>query len=317
MNKNRQIKYLSPDALYEQIKQFTSGMIVTKGAFEVIVEKCTLEDVEWNHMDQLHRLSIHNTYEKGIRIATGHDFAVSLTQWKNWPFFITVTDVYVAKGLFYQSLTLAGVVFVHSIISLEQINDTVKLKDEWFIASHKLFKLLHKPLNKKLYKLNARLQQEDEQIRQGRFELRKQGYHFKTDCPDYHNSNLLGANTIYPVLEADAHFSVEGLTEKPMLVEAANLKFIASKNNEDTYFIWPATCPHEGGPLIKGTFCKAKAICPWHGLHFKAIELSEAYPFGSRYGFAYELVGKKVYIKQSLPPERNITVVEQVDFISA
>ncbi len=311
------IKHLSPEALYEQLKQFTAGMAVTKGAFELIVEKCLLEDIEWNHMDQLHRPAIHNTYEKGIRIAMGQDFAISLTQWKNWPFLITVTDVYVAKGLFYQSLTIAGIIFIHSIISLEQMGDNVKLKDEWFIASHKFFKLLHKPLNKKLYSLNARLQQEDEQVRQGRFELRKQGYTFKTDCPDYYNSNQLGANTIYPSLEAGASFSLEGITEVPTLVEAGNLKFIVSKNNNSGYLVWPSTCPHEGGPLINGKFCEAKVTCPWHGLHFKAVELSANHSTASKHGFAYELIGNTVYIKQSSSIEEKIIVTKSHDFITA
>ncbi len=298
MNKNsRLVKHLSPNGLYEQLQQFTSGMAVTKGAFELVVERCTLPDLAWNHMDQLHRLAIHNTYEKGIRIATGQDFAISLTQWKNWPFFITVTDVYIAEGLFYQSFNLAGIIFIHSIISLEQMGDSVKLKNEWFIASHKLFKLLHYPLNRKLYKLNVRLQQEDEQIRQGRFELRKQGYGFKTDCPDYYNSNVLGAHTIYPILEKNAYFSLENITETPMTLDAGNLKFIVKKNN-NTYFIWPAACPHEGGPLIKGKFCDAKVTCPWHGLHFKAAELSRQVTHAAKHGFEYELIGDDIYVRQ-------------------
>jgi hypothetical protein len=177
--------------------------------------------------------------------------------------------------------------------------------------------LLHRPLNKKLYKLNARLQQEDEQIRQGRFELRKQGYSFKTDCPDYYNSNLLGANTIYPALEADAHFSVVGIAETPALIEAGNLKFIASKNNNDTYLIWPAVCPHEGGSLIKGKFCDAKVTCPWHGLHFKAVELSVTQTCASKHGFIYKLVGNNIYVTQNLTMGEKATVTKDCNFISA
>lgn len=128
------VKYLSPDNLYEQLKQFTAGMAVTKGLFELMVENCVLEDVEWNHMDQMHRLTIHNTYEKAVRIATGKNFAISLTQWQKWPLFITVTDVYISKGLFYQTLSIAGLIVIHSIISLEQIGNNVLLKDEWYIA---------------------------------------------------------------------------------------------------------------------------------------------------------------------------------------
>lgn len=292
------IKYLSPDNLHAQLKQFTAGMAVTKGSFELTVPNCTLEDIEWNHMDQMHRPAIHNTYEKGIRIASGKDFAVSLTQWKKWPFLITVTDIFVARGLFYQSLTLAGVIFVHSIISMEEDGDNVKLKDEWYIASHKLFRFLHRPLNKKLYSLNVRLQEEDEQVRQGRFALRKQGFRFQTDVPDYYNSNVLGEHTLYPKLVENAFFTIDDLGQDPITKQAGNLQFVAKKDDEGRYHIWPAACPHEGGPLNKGKQCGAKITCPWHGLQFTSVQLSLASPFASRYGFEYYLNGNQIFVSQ-------------------
>lgn len=296
-NKNSSLKYLTPSNLYAQLAHFTSGMAVTKGIYELVVPKCKLEDIEWNHMDQMHRLSIHNTYEKAIRIATGKDFAVSLTQWKKWPFFITVTDIYISKGLFYQTLTLAGVIFVHSIISMKEVDDGIHLTDEWYIASHKLFRFLHKPLNKKLFVLNERLQKEDEPLRQGRFELRKSGYTFRTDEPNYYNSNLLGLNTIYPKLSENAFISLEDITEIPTTHKVDKTEFIIKKSNNQTYLIWPSVCPHEGGPLMQGTFCqKNKITCPWHGLHFKAAELSVLSPYASGYGFEYQLIEKRVYV---------------------
>jgi hypothetical protein len=150
--KNDSVKYLTPDNLYEQIQKFTSGMAVTRDKFQLVIPRCKLEDMEWNHMDQMHRFSVHNTYEKGIRIATGRDFAVSLTQWGKWPLFISVSDVYVAKGLFYQTLTIAGIFVLHSIITMEEVEtDSIKLTDEWFIASHKIFRFMHSILNKKLH----------------------------------------------------------------------------------------------------------------------------------------------------------------------
>ncbi len=294
------IKYLAPDNLYEQITHFTKGMAVLRDKFELVIPQCTLEDIEWNHMDQMHRLSIHNTYEKGIRIANGRNFAVSLTQWKNWPFFISVTDVYVAKGLFYQTLTIAGIIFLHSIISMEPIPGTnnVKLVDEWFIASHKLFRFLHKPLNNKLHTLNKRLQEEDEQIRQGRFVLREKGFQFKTDSPDYYNSNRLTTNTIYPPLDHDANFLVANLTREPTLLKAGNLEFIAAQEEHGTYHIWPAACPHEGGPLLNGKICDAQIACPWHGLRFNAAVLSKTSPQAIRYGFEYTLHNDAISVKQ-------------------
>ena len=71
---------------------FDSTYAVTRGEFSIDVN-CPLADLEWNHMDQLHRQYIHNTYQKNLRIALGREFAVSLTRWGRWPFLITVTDV--------------------------------------------------------------------------------------------------------------------------------------------------------------------------------------------------------------------------------
>lgn len=310
------IKYLTPDNLWEKLNHFTQGMSVTKGEFELIIENCTMEDIEWNHMDQLHRPTIHNTYDKGIRIAAGNNFAVSLTQWGKWPFLITVSDVYVAKGLFYQSLTIAGIVFVHSIISMEAIGDNIKLKDEWYIASHKLFRFLHGFLNKKLYKLNKRLQIEDEPIRQGRFELRNKGYHFRTDCPDYHNSNLLVRSTIYPLLENEACFSLDDVTHIPSIKNIGTVEFVVKKDN-DTYLIWPAACPHEGGPLIKGNFCDLKISCPWHGLQFSAVSLSKEQPHASRYGFEYRLRDNYIFVEQNTVADLQARMITESESVSA
>jgi nitrite reductase/ring-hydroxylating ferredoxin subunit len=294
---DQQIRYLTPDNLYQQLKNFTAGMSVTKGCFELVVENCLVQDVEWNHMDQMHRPTIHNTYEKGIRIAFGNNFAFSLTQWGKWPFLIPVTDVYVGKGLFYQSLTIGGIIFLHSIISLEQVGENVKLKDEWFIASHKVFKIIHKFLDKKLYKLNKRLQDEDQPVRQGRLALRKKGLHFRTDVPDYYNSNILRSNTIYPQISENACLSLNDVTVQPQEKMVGNLEFVIKKD-KDAYLIWPAACPHEGGPLIEGKFCGEKVACPWHGLEFAAAKLSLHSPSAIKQGFQYNLVDEKIFIKQ-------------------
>ena len=297
--KKNNFRYLTPENLYSQICHFTSGMSVTRDAFELTVDNCTLEDFEWNHMDQQHRPSVHNTYEKGIRIALGEDFAISLTQWKPWPLFITVTDVYVARGLFYQSLTLAGIIFMHSIISMEQIGDSVKLKDEWFIASTRLFKFLHKPISKKLHKLNARLQDEDAQIRHGRFALRKKGYHFKSDKPNYYNSNIMSQNTIYPEIGHDVFIMLDGCGSEMLKKSIGDIEFLVKKEN-DSYHVWPAACPHEGGPLDKGRVCDSQIVCPWHSLRFSPVILNNQTPRGARYGFEYIYSGDRIYVAKNM-----------------
>jgi Rieske [2Fe-2S] domain len=290
------VKFLTPENLHQQIKNFTKDMAVTRGCFDYNVPRCTIQDMDWNHMDQLHRQSIHNTYEKSLRIALGKEFAVSLTQFSRWPLFITVTDVRVAEHTFYQSMTIAGIIFLHSIISFEEAdNHTLKLKNEWFIASHKLFRLTHGVLNRKLFKLNERLQTEDAQIRTGRFELRNKGYTFRNDPPDYYNSNRLGSNTIYPPLPQSANFALSYFTEQAKQVALGNVEFILKKE-QDTYLIWPAACPHEGGPLFKGEMCNAQITCPWHGLKFRAAVLSVNTPFAQKHGFEFSLVGDQILV---------------------
>lgn len=292
------LKFLSPQDLHDEIAKLTSGMLVTKGVFELVIPQCTLQDIEWNHMDQMHRQCVHHTYEKNVRIALSNNFALSLTQWGKWPFLIPVTDVYVARGLFYQSLTLAGIIFLHSVISMEEAGDAIRLKDEWLIASHRIFRLLHKPLHKKLFKLNERLQQEDQEIRQKRFFLRKKGFHFHTDTPDYYNSNSLTLNTIYPKLDEDHHIALSDFTDQPSSKKLGNLEFILKKEKAD-YLIWPGICPHEGGPLANGKFCESHVSCPWHGLRFNAVRLSKEKPSGAKYGFEYQLLDTKIAVSYS------------------
>lgn len=290
------IKFITPDNLYQQIGTFTKGMAVTRSCFEFDIPRCTLQDLAWNHMDQLHRQSVHNTYEKGLRIALSKDFAVSLTQWSKWPLFITVTDVRLAENMFYQSMTIAGIIFLHSIISFEEMaNHTIKLKNEWFIGSHKMFRFIHKFLDKKLFTLNERLQHEDAQIRNGRFDLRNKGYTFRSDPPDYYNSNRLESNTIYPPIGQPGYFDLSYFTDQATQVALGNVEFILQKTAA-SFLIWPAACPHEGGPLLQGKICSTQVTCPWHGLRFRAAELSPARPQAVQNGFEYTLRGDQIHV---------------------
>ena len=75
-------------------------------------------------------------------------------------------------------------------------------------------------------------------------------------------------------------------------------EFIIKKEN-NTYYIWPAACPHEGGPLLNGKLDKAKITCPWHGLHFSAAQLSIESPEAFKYGFEYRLMKNCIHIKQN------------------
>lgn len=292
------IKFIKPEDLTNELKNFSANMAVTYGQFEIDVPSL-LEDMEWNHMDQLHRPYIHNTYQEAIRLAFGNDFAVSLTRWGRWPFFITVSDVRIKPGLFYQSMTLAGIFFVHLIISMSEANEIVHLKAEWYITSHKLFKFLHKILSKKFYKLNERLQIEDNQIRSHRYALRKKGYKFGVNEINYYHSNLMRHNTIYPALPLNAAIQINNLSIDEMTTQKlGELDFLIKRTHNNHYLLWPAACPHEGGNLALGKPCANDQIqCPWHGLRFSAVNLSAQESFKEAYGFEFELREECIYIR--------------------
>ena len=106
-------------------------------------------------MDQSHRPYIHSTYSDELRISIGENFANSLTKWGNWPFFLNVMDVRVKEGQYYQTFTIGGLIYVHTVIEMGYIDDSKSLLDiNWHISSHWFLKPIHKYLNNKLYKLN-------------------------------------------------------------------------------------------------------------------------------------------------------------------
>jgi hypothetical protein len=294
------MKFIKQQDLTKSIESMCSGLSVTEGHFTFSVPG-ELTDMEWNHMDQMHRPYIHHTYEEALRIAVGENFAVSLTRWGRWPLFITVTDVRVSEGVYYQCMTLAGLLYVHLVIDMKAVGDSVETVITWRIASHQLLKFLHPILSRKFFKLNTRLQVEDNQIRVRRRALRLSGYRFKSDPPSYLTANLVGANTIYPPLPQPEGISLAGLTTEPALKKVGNHEFIVKRGQNNDVLVWPGVCPHEGGELIKGSVCDAKITCPWHGLKFMAVQLSEDRPQGARYGYAYALSGDEITV--TMPQE--------------
>lgn len=292
------MKFTKKSEIKESLERLNRGMAVTVGTFHYKTQSY-LDDMEWNHMDQLHRPFIHKTYEEVVRIATGKNFAVSLTRWGRWPIFITVTDVRIDKGLFYQCMTLAGIFYIHFVLEMTQVGDETATVLTWHIASHRFFKILHPILSRKFHKLNVRLQQEDAQIRERRFELRKAGYSFKSDPADYLSANLVSCNTIAPPISSEITVDLSKIVEAKTMIEVGKHEFIILRNEAHEYLIWPGVCPHEGGKLFGGEICGDKISCPWHGLKFSAVRLSAQSPSGSRYGFHFELVGHTLIITAS------------------
>jgi nitrite reductase/ring-hydroxylating ferredoxin subunit len=301
--RERDIRHIRQGKLFGSIADFDLKNATTRGEF-VLDMPYLKKDVEWNHMDQLHRPYIHHTYSDNLRIALGRDFAVSLTRWGKWPFLITVTDMRIEEGLYYQDLVLAGVVFIHNTISMTEIEDngsgnTLRLKLEWIIHSHRFLKPLHAILGRMFYKLNVRLQEEDAEIRGRRYALRQDGYSFLSDPPDYYNSNRLTNNTVYPDLPSDIFINLEKFPLGTLETrKAGTVEFLVRRDN-DAVHIWPAACPHEGGSLGKGKLLEnCRLECPWHGLKFSAATLTVQQPEAEAYGFSYRLDSNTVRIRQ-------------------
>lgn len=45
-------------------------------------------------------------------------------------------------------------------------------------------------------------------------------------------------------------------------------RIVALFNIDGQFFALDGICPHQGGPLGKGTLCGCVVTCPWHGFQF-------------------------------------------------
>jgi nitrite reductase/ring-hydroxylating ferredoxin subunit len=48
-------------------------------------------------------------------------------------------------------------------------------------------------------------------------------------------------------------------------------RIVALFNVEGKYYALDGICPHQGGPLGKGSLCGAIVTCPWHGFQFDVM----------------------------------------------
>jgi nitrite reductase/ring-hydroxylating ferredoxin subunit len=227
-------------------------------------------------MDQLHRPAVHDTYHESLRLVTGRSFALSLTRIGRFKFFIPVFDIQLGPGLFYQAFTVFNLFYSHVIIRMIPILEGGKPKTEgemthhtadWHIISHRWFKFLHGPLSRRLYRLNARQNPQDTPIRIRRAELRRKGYRFGSDEPDFLNSNILTDHVIPPRLVGVHRISLKGIDPLGLnRVGAGSVELLVRRTRDQGITVWPAVCPHEGGPLELGQVCNGTIICPWHNL---------------------------------------------------
>ena len=303
------LRSIDKNYLSKAIKDFCKGTSVTTGNFSYVAPG-SVQDLEWNHMDQSHRPFIHSTYSDELRISIGENFANSLTKWGNWPFFINVMDIRVKEGQYYQTFTIGGLIYLHTVIEMGFIDDkNSSLEIEWHISSHWILKPIHRFLDSKIYDLNVRLQDEDYVIRSQRALLRKYGYNFKSDPPDFYSSNKLTNNTVYPILKNPVKIKAEEFPDANIINNQElglykfgekEISFLIKKVSSNEFYIWPSVCPHEGASLEDGDFCEGRVTCPWHGLNFTSSKLSSEKNIISKYGFIYKLENGLITISNDI-----------------
>jgi len=185
------LKYLPADRLPEHLKELHPGMVVTHGHHESLVPGY-LKDLEWNFYDELHRQCVHDTYHGLYKVMTGKYFSVNVVRWGNLPIFMQVANAKITDGMFYQSMTVLGIIMLHQVQRISQKTDEVLIEVDWYTASHWAFRWLHGPFNRRLLRLQRKQDVEDNvEIRGRRRDLRKRGFGFATDDADFVNSNRL------------------------------------------------------------------------------------------------------------------------------
>lgn len=265
--------FIKPERLEQHLKKLHPGACFTTGEYISDIPGY-INDMEWNFYDELHRYYVHNTYHDKFKIFSGKTFSVNLVKWGKWPIFIQVANAKVAANLFYQTMSLLGIFYVHQIMKLEQLEREVRLTRSWYTLSHWLFKPLHAYMNRSMLKLQIKQDVEDnEQIRHRRLALRDAGYHFLTDRADFTNSNQLTNHVIFPSSVNEARINLSDLPLhkiKPIKVGVLELLIQREENNVR---IWPGICPHEGAAFTEQHLCEGVVQCPWHGRRFSGTEL--------------------------------------------
>ncbi len=97
--------YIRPENLLSNFQALGKGVAVSTCRFELKTLN-EVRDLDWNHMDQLHRLHVHHTYEESLRLIRARSFAVSLTRMGPFKLLTQVIDIQLGPGLFYQGFTL-------------------------------------------------------------------------------------------------------------------------------------------------------------------------------------------------------------------
>lgn len=272
-------KYIDPENLVASLKTVGKNMAVSTDRFELWSDYL-LQDLEWNAMDQHHRPHVHSTYNECARIVLSESMTLSLTKAGPWPFFVMLTDIRLKPGFYYQGYTLLGIWYVHCVQYAIPKEGRLFQQVDFHVLSHRFFKFMHRPILKRLIGINEKLNKEDFPIRHRRLDLRKKGYKFLTDQPDFLNSNRLTDNVVPPKGKGSYRFGVGQFSETLKKISAGPVDLLVKKDSAGLS-IWPEACPHEGGPLADAQMCDKQLVCPWHHLKFSATVLTPASPRGS------------------------------------
>lgn len=274
---------------------------ISKGSF-TYPSKSELRDLAWNHMDQHHRPYIHRTYGAASRIFISKPAAFSLTRFGRWPIILPVFDGCHKENGFYQVIVMLGLLVVINVIECNPDANGTKMDVTWAIASHRWLRFLHPILHRRLVRLNDVQNREDDVMRDRRVELRAAGYHFKTDVPDFLNSNVVENNTLFPPISVPGVISLASLPEGSAIeVPVSNRSFIFKREGSEVD-VWPGVCPHEGAEIKVGDLNGKLVKCPWHGLEFGARRLTAVTQELTVCGAQLTLSGKQILVGS--PPSR-------------
>ena len=279
----------------EVLRKLIPRAHISKGHYSY-PSRSELRDLVWNHMDQNHRPLIHRTYGEASRIFIDNRASFSLTRFGGWPVVIPVFDGYFKENGFYQIMVLFGLLAVVNVIECKSDGDGTRMEIAWTIASHRWLRFLHRFVHRRLLRLNEVQNPEDDPLRDRRIALRAAGYSFKTDLPDFMNSNVIENNTVFPAVTTPATIGLGDLPDQSAVqVPIANRAFILRRDG-NAVDIWPGVCPHEGAELDAGHI-RGKALkCPWHGLEFAARRLLEGAPAITICGARLQLSGGRIAV---------------------
>jgi nitrite reductase/ring-hydroxylating ferredoxin subunit len=266
------VSALDPARVVAGMKALHPSMTITTMRHEALVPGY-LNDIEWNLYDEHHRIHVHDTYHDFFKVMNGRHFSVNTVRWGALPLFVQVANGKIADGVFVQAMTILGVIVCTQVVELTQVGEQVRIRIDWYTASHWSLRWLHGLFNRRLRRLQEKQNVEDNvEIRQRRYELRKLGFRFATDAADFVNSNHLGDHVIIPAatpaavpLDSISTTAVTPLTLGPV-------ELLATRRNGGVT-LWPSLCPHEGGRMTERDLCGDIAQCPWHGRKFPPVTL--------------------------------------------